>query len=339
MEKVEQTEQKKVIFSAIQPSGTVTLGNYLGALRNWVKLQDEFSCIFALADLHTITVRQDAKVFRKNALEAYALLLACGIHTKKSLFFIQSQVSAHAELAWVLNCYTQFGELSRMTQFKDKSQRHADNINAGLFTYPSLMAADILLYQADMVPVGADQKQHLELTRNIAERFNGIYGETFRVPEPYIPKAGARVMSLQDPTKKMSKSEPNANSFVAVLDPPDVILKKFKRAVTDSEALVQYREGKDGVNNLMGIYSSVTGKTNEQIEEEFAGKGYGDFKAAVAESVIEELGPIQKRFQELIEDKAYLEECYTESAKEAMKISERTLRKVMKKVGFLKKAF
>lgn len=339
MEKVEKTEQKKVIFSAIQPSGTVTLGNYLGALRNWVKLQDEFSCIFALADLHTITVRQDPKVFRKNALEAYALLLACGIDTKKSLFFIQSQVPSHAQLAWVLNCYTQFGELSRMTQFKDKSQRHADNINAGLFTYPSLMAADILLYQADMVPVGADQKQHLELTRNIAERFNGIYGETFRVPEPYIPKAGARVMSLQDPTKKMSKSEPNANSFVAVLDSPDVILKKFKRAVTDSEALVQYREGKAGVNNLIGIYSCVTGKTNEQIEEEFAGKGYGDFKAAVAEAVIDELRPVQKRFQELIEDKAYLEECYTASAKEAMRLSERTLRKVMKKVGFLKKAF
>ncbi len=339
MEKVEKAEQKKVIFSAIQPSGTITLGNYLGALRNWIKLQDEFSCIFALADLHTITVRQDAKVFRKNALEAYALLLACGIDTKKSLFFIQSQVPAHAELAWILNCYTQFGELSRMTQFKDKSQRHADNINAGLFTYPSLMAADILLYQADMVPVGADQKQHLELTRNIAARFNGIYGETFRVPEPYIPKAGARVMSLQDPTKKMSKSEPNANSFVAVLDSPDVILKKFKRAVTDSEALVQYREGKDGINNLIGIYSSVTGKTNEQIEGEFAGKGYGDFKTAVAEAVIEELRPIQKRFKELIEDKVYLEECYTASAKEAMKLSERTLRKVMKKVGFLKRAF
>ena len=287
------TERKKVIFSAIQPSGSVTLGNYLGALRNWVALQDDYDCIFALADLHTITVRQEPAKFRKNILEAYALLLACGIDPEKSPFFMQSHVSAHAELGWILDCYTQFGELSRMTQFKDKSQKHADNVNAGLFTYPSLMAADILLYQADLVPVGVDQKQHLELSRNIAERFNGIYSPTFTVPEGYIPKTGAKIMSLQDPTKKMSKSDENVNGCVYVLDTPDVIMRKFRRAVTDSDACVRYAEGKDGVNNLMGIYSCVTGKTYEEIEAEFEGKGYGDFKTAVGEAVIEHLKPIQ----------------------------------------------
>ncbi len=266
-------EKKKVIFSAIQPSGTITLGNYLGALRNWVKLQDDYNCIFAVADLHAITVRQEPKAFRQNILNAYALLLACGIDTEKSLFFIQSHVHTHAELAWVLNCYTQFGELSRMTQFKDKSAKHADNVNAGLFAYPSLMAADILLYKSDMVPVGADQKQHLELSRNIAERFNGIYGNTFTVPEPYISTVGARVMSLQDPSKKMSKSDENVNSWVAVLDKPDTIMKKFKRAVTDSEAVVKVGEGKDGINNLIGIMSAVTGKTADEIAAEFEGKG------------------------------------------------------------------
>lgn len=332
-------ERKKVIFSAIQPSGTITLGNYLGAIKNWVALQDDYRCIFALADLHTITVRQDPAKFRQNALQAYALLMACGIDLEKSLFFIQSHVPTHAELAWVLNCYTQFGELSRMTQFKDKSTTHADNVNAGLFTYPSLMAADILLYQADLVPVGADQKQHLELTRNIAERFNGVYGNTFTVPDPYIPKTGARVMSLQEPTRKMSKSDENVNAWVAVLDKPEDILRKFKRAVTDSEACVRYAEGKDGINNLMGIYAVMTGKSYEEIEREFDGRGYGDFKTAVAESVIAHLRPVQERYAQLIKDKAYLEKCYTESAQAAQRISQRTLDKAMKKIGFIKKAF
>jgi tryptophanyl-tRNA synthetase len=332
------TEHKKVIFSAIQPSGTITLGNYLGALKNWISLQDDYNCIYALADLHTITVRQEPAKFRKNTLEAYALLLACGIDMNKSLFFIQSQVPTHAQLAWVLNCYTQFGELQRMTQFKDKSAKHADNVNAGLFTYPSLMAADILLYQADLVPVGADQKQHLELTRNIAERFNGLYSPTFTVPDPYIPKQGARIMSLQDPTRKMSKSDENVNGYVAVLDKPDDIMRKFKRAVTDSEACVRYAEGKDGINNLMGIYSCVTGLSYEQIEKEFEGKGYGDFKTAVGEAVVEHLRPIQERFADYSKNKDYLEKCYTESAQKALAISSRTLNKVMKKIGFLPKA-
>lgn len=331
------SERKPVIFSAIQPSGSITLGNYLGALKNWVALQDDYQCIYALADLHTITVRQDPASFRRHTLEAYALFLACGIDVSKSLFFIQSQVHTHAELAWILNCYTQFGELSRMTQFKDKSTKHPDNINAGLFTYPSLMAADILLYQSDLVPVGADQKQHLELARNIAERFNGAYSPTFKVPEPYIPKVGARVMSLQDPSRKMSKSDENANAWVALLDKPEDIMRKFKRAVTDSEACVRYAEGKDGVNNLMGIYSSVTGKSYDEIEKEFDGKGYGDFKIAVAEAVIAELQPIQERFRQYIEDKSYLEKCYAEGAQKALAISSRTLDKVMKKVGFLPK--
>lgn len=337
MEQQTTQERKKVIFSAIQPSGTITLGNYLGALKNWVNLQDEFNCIFALADLHTITVRQEPAKFRANTYEAYALLLACGIDVEKSPFFIQSHVPTHAQLAWVLNCYTQFGELSRMTQFKDKSAKHADNVNAGLFTYPSLMAADILLYQADLVPVGADQKQHLELTRNIAERFNGVYGNVFKVPGPYIPKVGARVMSLQDPTRKMSKSDENANSYVAVLDKPEVIMKKFKRAITDSEAKVRYAEGKDGINNLMGIYSSVTGKTMEEIEHEFDGKGYGDFKTTVGEAVVEHLRPIQERFNLYINDKAYLKECYEKGAEFAMKLSQRTLDKAMKKIGFVER--
>ncbi|NLJ30679.1 MAG: tryptophan--tRNA ligase [Clostridiales bacterium] len=333
------TERKKVIFSAIQPSGTITLGNYLGALKNWISLQDEYRCIYALADLHTITVRQEPANFRRNTLEAYALLLACGIDVQKSPFFIQSQVCTHAQLAWILNCYTQFGELQRMTQFKDKAAKHADNVNAGLFTYPSLMAADILLYQTDLVPVGEDQKQHLELARNIAERFNGIYSPTFTVPDAYIPKNGARVMSLQEPARKMSKSDENANAYVAVLDKPEDILRKFKRAVTDSEACVRRAEGKDGINNLMSIYACVTGLTDEQIEKEFEGKGYGDFKTAVAEAVIEHLRPIQARFADFIKNKDYLEQCYTDGAQKALAVSARTLNKVMKKVGFLPKAF
>lgn len=331
------TPKKKIVYSAIQPSGTITLGNYLGALKNWVIMQEEgtHNCIYTLADLHTITVRQEPAKMRKNVLDAYASILACGIDVEKSIFFIQSHVHQHAELAWILNCYTQFGELSRMTQFKDKSAKHADNINAGLFTYPCLMAADILLYQADLVPVGADQKQHIELARDVAGRFNSLYSPTFTVPEGFIPKNGARVMSLQDPTKKMSKSDENVNACVSLLDSPDVILKKFKRAVTDSEARVAYGEGKDGINNLMGIYSVVTGKSLETIESEFAGKGYGDFKVAVGEAVIEELRPIRERYEKLIADKAYLEESYRKGAEIAERMAQRTLDKVMKKIGFI----
>ena len=334
-EPVKNEERKKVIFSAIQPSGTITLGNYLGALKNWIELQDDFTCIYALADLHTITVRQDPPTFRRHTLEAYALLLACGVDPKKSVFFIQSHVPTHAQLAWILDCYSQFGELQRMTQFKDKAAKHPDNVNAGLLTYPPLMAADILLYQADLVPVGVDQKQHLELTRTIAERFNGIYGQTFTVPDGYIPKQGAKIMSLQDPTRKMSKSDENANASIAVLDKPEDIMRKFKRAVTDSEACVRYGEGKDGVNNLMGIYACVTGKTNEEIEAEFAGKGYGDFKSAVGEAVAEHLRPIRERYEDYMKNRDYLEQCWSEGAEKACSISSRTLRKAMKKIGFL----
>lgn len=333
----ETSEKKKVILSAIQPSGTITLGNYLGALRNWVNLQNDYNCIFAVADLHAITVRQDPKQFRQNIYNAYALLLACGIDPEKSPVFIQSHVHTHTELAWILNCFTQFGELSRMTQFKDKSRKYSNNINAGLFTYPTLMAADILLYRADMVPVGADQKQHLELARDIAERFNSIYGNVFKLPEPYISNIGARVMSLQEPTKKMSKSDENVNSWIAVLDKPETIMKKFKRAVTDSEAVVRIGEGKDGINNLIGIMSAVTGKTNDDITAEFEGKGYGDFKTAVAEAVIEELRPIQTKFNEYISNKDYLEEQYRKGAEFALKLSLRTLDKAMNKIGFIAK--
>ena len=327
--------RKKRVLSMIQPTGMFTLGNYLGALKNFVALQADYECVYALADLHAITVRQEPAAFRKNTLSAYAMMLALGIDPEKSIFFIQSQVPQHAQLAWVLNCYTQFGELSRMTQFKDKSAKHADNVNAGLFTYPCLMAADILLYNADYVPVGADQKQHLELARDVAERFNGLYSPTFVVPEGLIPKTGARIMSLQDPTKKMSKSDENTAGFITMLDTPDQIMKKFKRAVTDSEACVRYAEGKDGINNLMGIYSCITGKSYEEIEREFAGRGYGDFKTAVGEAVVAQLEPIQKRYSELIGDKAYLEKCYSEAAPRAEAIARRTLQKVMKKVGYL----
>lgn len=328
-------QQKKTIYSAIQPSGMLTLGNYLGALRNWVMLQNEYDCIYTVADLHAITVRQQTPAFRKQILETYALLIAVGVDPEKSLLFIQSHVAAHSQLSWILSCYTQFGELSRMTQFKDKSAKHADNVNAGLFTYPSLMAADILLYKADLVPVGADQKQHLEITRDIAARFNNIYGEVFTIPEGFIPKVGARVMSLQDPTKKMSKSDENVNSWVAILDKPEDIMRKFKRAVTDSESEVAFREGKDGVNNLMGIYSAITGKTLEAVTEEFAGKGYGDFKNAVGEAVVEELRPVREKFDDLMKNKDFLQETWRKGAVEAEKIANKTLSKVMKKIGFI----
>jgi len=293
-------DYKKLIFSGIQPTGTFTLGNYIGAVRNWGKLQDEFNCIYCVVDMHAITVRQDPVKLRQNTMNAYALLMACGVDPEKSILFIQSHVKTHAELSWVLSCNTQFGELSRMTQFKDKSQRHADDVNSGLFTYPVLMAADILAYNADLVPVGVDQKQHLELARNIAQRFNQRYGDFFTLPEPYIPEVGAKVMSLQDPTKKMSKSDDNPNSCILILDDKDTIIRKFKRAVTDSDSEICYREGKDGINNLMTIYSTVTGKNFDSITSEFAGKGYGDFKLAVGEAVADHLEPIRTEFERLI---------------------------------------
>lgn len=331
------TEKKKRSLSLIQPTSIPTLGNYLGAMKGWPAFQDEFETVYGVADLHSITVRQEPQKLRKQTNELFAMLLALGLEPEKSILFIQSQVPTHAQLAWILNCYTQFGELSRMTQFKDKSAQHSDNINAGLFTYPSLMAADILLYQADIVPVGADQKQHLEITRDIAERFNGIYGNVFTVPEAYIPKSGARVMSLADPTRKMSKSDPNPKGTVYLTDEPNVIMKKFKSAVTDSEMSVHYGEGKDGINNLMTIYSAVTGDSFEKIESDFAGKGYGDFKAAVGEAVVEELKPIQEKFNRYLADKTYLAECQRNGAELATRVSQRTLNKVMKKVGFLMK--
>lgn len=332
---IEAVERKKKILSCIQPSGIPTLGNYLGALKNWKKLADEFDGAFAVADLHAITVRQEPAKLRKQTSEVLALLLAIGLDPEKSIIFVQSHVPQHSQLAWVLNCYTQFGEMSRMTQFKDKSISHADNVNVGLFSYPVLMAADILLYQADLVPVGADQKQHLEIARDIAGRFNGIYGNVFTIPDAYIGKNGARVMSLTEPTKKMSKSDPNPKGFISVFDTPDVIMKKFKSAVTDSEACVKYADGKDGINNLIGIYSCCTGKTFEEIEKEFDGKGYGDFKVAVAEAVIEELRPVQAEYNRIIDDKAYLKQVAAMGAEKAGRIADRTYQKVMKKVGFL----
>ena len=332
----ETAAPKKRMLSGIKPSGDLTLGSYLGAVKNWAERANDYDCFYFMADLHAITVRQNPADLRRRTLEQLAQYIACGLDPEKNTLFIQSHVHQHAELGWVLDCYSMFGELSRMTQFKDKSAKNADNINGGLFTYPALMAADILLYQADYVPVGADQKQHLELTRNIAERFNGLYSPTFTVPEPIIPKHGARIMSLQDPTKKMSKSDENVNAFVAVLDDPDTILRKFKRAVTDSDACVRFDpENKPGVSNLMAIYSTITGQTMEEIEQEFEGKGYGDFKPAVAEAVIEELRPIQERFRQFIGDKAYLEQCYKDNAPKAQRIARKTLQKVMKKVGYL----
>ena len=326
---------KKKVLSCIQPSGMLTLGNYLGALKNWLNMQEEFDCTFAVADLHAITVRQEPAKLRQQIYSTYALMLALGLDPDKSTLFIQSHVAAHSQLAWLLSCYTQFGEMSRMTQFKDKSAKHADNVNVGLFSYPVLMAADILLYKPDFVPVGADQKQHLEIARDIAERFNGIYGDVFTVPDPYIPKIGARVMSLQDPTKKMSKSDENLNAWVAILDDPDAIMRKFKRAVTDSEARVCIGEEKHGINNLIGIYSAVTGKTAEQITAEFEGKGYGDFKMAVGEAVVEELRPIRERYDAIIKDKAALEALYRDGAQKAEYVARKTLSKAMKKVGFV----
>ena len=324
---------KKVLYSGMQATGTLTLGNYLGALKNWVELTDEYECIYGVMDLHSLTVRQVPAEFRKNARALYALYVAAGLDPEKNCIYYQSHVSGHAELGWILDCFTNMGELNRMTQFKDKAAKHADNINAGLYTYPVLMAADILLYQADVVPVGVDQKQHLEITRDIAERFNNIYGDVFTIPEAYIGKKGAKIMSLQEPGKKMSKSDTNANATILLLDDTDTIIRKFKRAVTDSESEVRYAEEKPGISNLMDIYSAVTGKTYEEIEKEFAGKGYGDFKLAVGETVADHLKPLQERYEQLMKDKAYIESMIKQNDEKAAYYANKTLRKVQKKVG------
>ena len=337
---MENATAKKVMLSGIQPSGDLHLGNYLGAVKNWTALAEEFDCYYFMADLHSITVRQNPAELRRRSVAQLAQYIACGLDPEKNTLFIQSHVHEHAELGWILNCYTMFGELSRMTQFKDKCAKNADNINGGLFTYPSLMAADILLYQADFVPVGEDQKQHCELTRDIAMRFNNIYGETFKVPEPYIPKVGARIMSLGNPTSKMSKSDPQGCVFL--MDKPEEIARKFKRAVTDSdtENCVRYApEEKPGVANLMSIYSSVTGKSFPEIEKEFEGKGYGVFKPAVGEAVIETLRPVREEAERMLADKAYLQQVYTEGAQKASYIARKTLRKVYKRIGFVEKPF
>lgn len=327
---------KKVLFSGMQATGNLTLGNYLGALKNWVTLSDEYECFYSVVDMHSITVRQDPAVLRKRARALLTLYIAAGLDPEKNCIYYQSHVSGHAELAWILNCFTYMGELNRMTQFKDKSAKHADNINAGLFTYPVLMAADILLYQPDFVPVGEDQKQHVEICRDIANRFNGVYGEVFKVPEPYIAKVGARIMSLSTPDSKMSKSQPEGCVFL--MEKPEDIARKFKRAVTDSdtEHCVRYDPtAKPGVSNLMQIYASATGKSYEEIEREFDGKGYGAFKPAVGEAVVETLRPIREETERLLADKAYLEGVYRAGAEKAEYIANKTLRKVYKKVGFL----
>lgn len=335
---MDQTVQKKRMLSGIQPSGDLHLGNYLGAIKNWSSRADNYECFYFMADLHTITVRQTPADLRRRTLEQLAQYIACGLDPEKNTLFIQSHVHQHAELGWVLNCYTMFGELSRMTQFKDKSSKHAENVNGGLFTYPSLMAADILLYQPDLVPVGHDQKQHCELTRDVAQRFNGIYGDVFKVPEPYIPETGARIMSLNAPESKMSKSMPEGCVFM--MERPEDIQRKFKRAITDSdtENCVRFDpENKPGVANLMSIYSAVTGKTFAEIESEFAGKGYGAFKPVVGDAVIEHLRPIREEATKLLKDKAYLEGVYRDGAQKASYVAEKTLRKVYKKIGFVAK--
>lgn len=325
----------KTVLSGVQPSGNLTIGNYLGAIKNFSAFTGEYKPFYCVVDLHAITVRQVPAELRRRTYETLALYIASGLDPEKNVLFVQSHVPAHAELGWILDCYTMFGELSRMTQFKDKSAKHADNINAGLFTYPTLMAADILLYQADLVPIGADQKQHLELTRNVAERFNQVYGETFTVPEPYIPKSGMKIMSLQEPTLKMSKSDPNPNAVVRILDPRDEILRKFKRAVTDSGAEVRFSEEKPGVSNLMTIYSCFSGKSFAEIEAEFAGKGYGDFKTAVGEVTADALAPVQAEFNRLMGDKAYLEGVMKSGAEQASYYARKTLSKVRRKIGFV----
>lgn len=330
---------KKTIFSGIQPSGCVTIGNYLGALRSWAKLQNEYNCYFCVVDLHAITVKQNPADLRRRCLELYAEYMACGLDPEKNVMFFQSHVPAHAELSWLLTCNSYMGEMSRMTQFKEKSKKAGANVGLGLLCYPVLMAADILLYNADLVPVGADQKQHLELARDLAIRFNNTYSETFTVPEPYIPKSGARIMSLADPTSKMSKSAENVNAFVSILDEPDLVMKKFARAVTDSDNQVIFDpENKPGISNLMNIYASCTDQTVEAVQELFAGKGYGDFKKAVGEAVVETISkPIQENFKHIMEDKAYIEQCFTAGAEKAAYVANKTLAKVQRKMGLAPK--
>lgn len=328
-------ERKKIIFSGIQPSGSLTLGNYIGAIKNWVKLQDEYECLFCVVDLHAITVKQEPKELRQRTLEVLAIYIASGLDPEKNTLFIQSHVPTHSEGAWLLNCYTYMGELSRMTQFKDKSQRYGDSISAGLLNYPVLMAADILLYNADLVPVGKDQKQHIELARDIANRFNNLYSPTFTIPEPYIARTGQKIMDLQNPNKKMSKSEDNPNSYILIMDPPEVIRKKISRAVTDSIGEVRYSDDQPGVKNLMNILISLTGVAPEEIEKKYAGKGYADFKRDVAEAIVAELEPIQKRVKDILADKTFLENIYKAGAEKAYYMSMKTLRKMQKKIGFI----
>ncbi|MFA6940223.1 MAG: tryptophan--tRNA ligase [Clostridiaceae bacterium] len=330
-------EKKKTIFSGIQPSGELTLGNYLGALKNWVKLQDAYDCYYCIVDLHAITVRQEPAELRLKTLELLAIYIAAGIDPEKNTIFIQSHVPAHSEAAWLLNCSTYIGELNRMTQFKDKSNKYEGGVLAGLLNYPVLMAADILLYQTDLVPVGKDQKQHLELTRDIAARFNNLYSDTFVIPEPYIPESGAKIMDLQDPDKKMSKSSDNANSFILVMDPPDVIRKKINRAVTDSIGEVKYSDEQMGVKNLMTILSAISGISFSEIEEKYKGLGYAQFKKDVAEAIISEFEPIQKKVKDLLTDKAYLQNIYKAGAEKASYAANKTLRKMQKKIGFIQK--
>ncbi len=327
-------DDKKVLFSGMQSTGNLTLGNYLGALKNWVALADDYLTFYCVVDLHSITIRQDPAELRKRARNLLMLYIAAGIDPEKNCIYYQSHVSGHAELAWMLNCYTYVGELNRMTQFKDKAAKHADNINAGLLTYPVLMAADILLYQTDVVPVGIDQKQHLELTRNIAERFNAIYGDVFTIPDIYLGKVGRKIMSLQDPTKKMSKSDENPNGSIYLMDDRDTILRKFKRAVTDSVGEIHYSDEQPGIKNLLDIYCSCTGKTTEEAVAEFDGRGYGEFKLAVGEAVADQLVPLQERFADLSKNKDYVDHVIKENAEKASYYSEKTLRKVRKKIGF-----
>ena len=327
-------KERKVLYSGMQATGLLTIGNYIGALKNWVNLHEEYDCFFGVMDLHSLTVRQNPTEFKQKARRIYTQYVAAGLDPKKNCIYFQSHVSAHAELGWILDCFTYMGELNRMTQFKDKSAKHADNINAGLFTYPALMAADILLYQADLVPIGADQKQHLEICRDVAERFNNIYGDVFTIPEGYFPKAGAKIMSLAEPTKKMSKSDENVNATIYLIDDKDTIIRKFKKAVTDSDAEVRYDvANKPGVSNLMEIYGVVTGKSMDEVAREFEGKGYGDFKLAVGETVADMLEPFHVRCAELEKDKTFINECIKENADKASYFANKTLRKVHKKLG------
>ena len=332
---MENTEKKKILLSGIQPSGNLALGNYIGAIKNWLKLQEEYTCLYMVVDLHALTVRQEPKELRRRCIEFIAQYMACGLDPGKNILFLQSHVSGHSELAWILNCYTYMGELSRMIQFKEKSQKHETNINAGLFTYPVLMAADILLYQADMVPIGEDQKQHLEITRDIAMRFNNIYGEVFKIPEPFIPEVGARIMSLQDPAKKMSKSDDDPKSYIALLDRPEIIMSKIKRAVTDTGKEVAYNETRPGISNLITIYSCLTGKSFDMIKEEYEGKGYADFKSDLGEIVVEYLKPVQTRYTELMKNRDYINQSLKSGAERAGRMAHRTLSKVQKKIGLI----